>query len=69
MVLTKALYGCEILANLNDTELLTLERTHRFRVKHMQSLGLRTRTDVASSLLGIFLIEIDKKIFFDSFVG
>ena len=35
MVLTKTLYGCENLANSNDTELLTLERAHRFRVKHM----------------------------------
>ena len=57
-----ALYGCENWDNLNDTELLLLERAHRFCVKHMQSLNLRTRTDVAFSLLGIFPIEID--IFF-----
>ena len=54
-----ALYGCENWDNLNDTELLLIERAHRFCVKHMQSLNLRTRTDVAFSLLGIFPIEID----------
>ena len=59
IVLPKALYGCENWDNLNDTELLSLERAHRFCVKHMQSLNLRSRTDVALSLLGIFPIEID----------
>ena len=59
IVLPKALYGCENWDNLNDTELLSLERAHRFCVKHMQSLNLRTRTDVTLSLLGIFPIEID----------
>ena len=47
IVLPKALYGCENWDNLNDTELLSLERAHRFCNKHMQSLNLRTRTDVA----------------------
>ena len=39
IALPKALYGCENWDNLNDTELLLLERTHRFCVKHMQSLN------------------------------
>ena len=59
IILPKALYGCENWDNLNVTELLLLERAHRFCVKHMQSLNLRTRTDVALSLLDIFQIEID----------
>ena len=59
IVLPKALYGCKNWDNLNDTELLSLERAHRFCVKHMESLNLRTRTDVALSLLGIFPIEIN----------
>ena len=46
-VLPKVLYGCKKLDNLSNTELLTLERAHRFCVKHMQSLGTRTRTDTA----------------------
>ena len=57
VVLPKALYGCENWANLSDSERVTLERAHRFCVKHMQSLNIRTRTDVALSLLGIYPIE------------
>ena len=45
--------------NLNDSELLSLERAHRFCVKHMQFLYLRTRIDVALSLLCIFPIELE----------
>ena len=59
IVLPKALYGCENWDNLSDTDLHTLERAHRFCVKHMQSLSTRTRTDTALSLLGVFPIETD----------
>ena len=59
IVLPKALKGCENWDILSDTDLLTLERAHRFCVKHMQSLSTCTRTDTALSLLGVFPIETD----------
>ena len=58
IVLPKALYGCENWDNLSDTDLLTLERAHRFCVKHMQSLSTRTRTDTALSLLVYFQLNL-----------
>ena len=60
-VLPKALYGCETWFSLNTHNFSLLERAHRFCVKYMQGLSIRTRTDVALSLLGIFSIgsEID----------
>ena len=36
---------------------MLLERAHRFCVKYMQGLSIRTRTDAALSLLGIYSIE------------
>ena len=62
VVLPKALYGCESWCPLTASNLLTLERAHRFCVKHMQSLGIRTRTDIALGLLGIFPLEIEIEI-------
>lgn len=57
VVLPKALYGCEVWYNLNETDILLLERAHRYCVKYMQNLRLRCRTDVALSLLGIWSLE------------
>ena len=37
-----ALYGCELWNNLNQTELLSLERAHRFICKTLQGLPFRT---------------------------
>ena len=59
VVLPKALYGCENWFDLTESEILSLERAHRFCVKHMQSLSKRTRTDAALSLLGVFPIELE----------
>ncbi|MCG8112938.1 MAG: reverse transcriptase family protein [Candidatus Thiodiazotropha taylori] len=59
VVLPKALYGCENWSGLSSNELLSLERAHRFCIKHMQSLGRRTRTDIALGLLAMFPIEIE----------
>ena len=58
-VLPKALYGCEMVYNLNDTDLLSLERSHRFCCKLMQCIGSRTRTIVALGLLGMFSIKAE----------
>jgi len=65
---SKALYGCELWNNLNQTELLSLERAHRFICKTLQGLPFRTRSDKCSSLLGWYSIEtyinISKLLFF-----
>ena len=44
-------------AALDTNNISLLERAHRFCVKYMQGLSIRTRTDAALSLLGIFSIE------------
>ena len=62
VVIPKALYGCENWFALSSTELLTLERAHRFCIKKMQSLPLYTRSDVALGLLAIFPIEVELDI-------
>ena len=59
VVLPKALCGCENWFDLTESEILSLERAHRFCVKHMQSLSKRTRTDAALSLLGVYPIELE----------
>ena len=57
VVLPKSLYGCESWFCLTASQILILERAHRFCVKFMQGLNIRTRTDAALSLLGIYSIE------------
>ena len=39
--------------------MVTLERSHRFCIKGMQSLGMQTRTDTTLSLMGIFPLETE----------
>ena len=46
-----------VFINLTASNLIMLERVHRFCVKYMQGLSIRTRTDVALSLLGIYSIQ------------
>ena len=41
VVVPKALYGCEY--NLTESEMATLEQSHKFCIKSMQSLGMQTR--------------------------
>ena len=59
IVLPKALYGFGNWCNLTESEILSLERAHRFCVKHIQSLSTCTRTDGALSLLSVFPIEVE----------
>jgi hypothetical protein len=63
IVLSKALFGCELWCNINDSQILKLERVHRQCLKFMQSMPQSTRTDVALSCIGIFPVEneIDKR--------
>ena len=51
------LYGCESWNNLTESQILTLERAHRYCITYMQGLPRQTRTDVALSLLGIYTIQ------------
>ncbi|MES9994111.1 MAG: reverse transcriptase family protein [Candidatus Thiodiazotropha sp.] len=57
VVLPKALYGCECWSNLSSGNILILERAHRFCVKYMQGFNIRTRTDIALGLLGMYSLE------------
>ena len=63
VILPKGLYGCELWYNLTDSEILFLERSHRFCVKYIQCLSKRTRTDIALGLLEVYSMtaEIDKR--------
>ena len=62
-MLPKGLFGCEMWYDMKKSDILFIERTHRFCVKYIQSIGARTRTHIALGLLGLFSIEseIDKK--------
>ena len=57
VVLPKALYGCESWSQLSVSNIIHLERAHRFCIKYMQGFGIRTRTDVALGLLGVLPLE------------
>ena len=57
IVLPKALYGCENWNNMTGSDVLIMERAHRFCIKHMQGLHRRTRTDIALSIIAIYSIE------------
>ena len=59
IVLPKALYGCENWSNLCNSDLLSLERAHRYCIKYMQGLPRRTRTDIALSLVGSNSLEAE----------
>ena len=57
IVLPKALYGCEFWNNLSSTDILCLERAHRFCIKFMQHLPVNTRTEISMSMIAINSIE------------
>ena len=59
IVIPKALYGCENWSALTSAELLILERAHRFSLKCIQSLNMRTRTDIALGLMAMFPLEVE----------
>ena len=49
--------------DMTQSDILFIERSHRFCAKYIQSIGARTRTHIALGLLGLYFIEaeIDKK--------
>jgi hypothetical protein len=53
VVLPKALYGCELWNYMTHSNILTLERAHRFCVKFMQKLPLFVNNDIALFALGV----------------
>ena len=63
IVLPRGLYGCEMWYNMTKTNISLIEKSHRFCVKYIQSIGTRTRTHIALGLLGLYTMEaeIDKK--------
>ena len=42
IVIPKALYGCEVWATLYTTDMQSLERSHRFCIKYIQSMSRNT---------------------------
>ena len=59
VVLPRALYGCEFWHDISNSDLLLLERSHRFCVKSIQNIDRCTRSCVALSLLGSRSLEKD----------
>ena len=59
VVLPRALYGCEFWHDISNSDLLSLERSHRFCVKSIQNIDRCTRSCVALSLLGSRSLEKD----------
>ncbi|PJE77674.1 hypothetical protein CI610_03399 [invertebrate metagenome] len=56
-VYPSALYGCE-LWQLKKNEMYMLEKAQNFIVKSIQGFNVRTRTDMCTSLIGWFSIEV-----------
>ena len=63
VVLPKALYGSEMLYNVSNSDILSMEQCHRFCIKFMQRFPSRTRTAVALGMLGqnSLISDIDKR--------
>ena len=63
IVVPKALYGCELWDKVTQSDILKLEKAHRFCLKSVQSIPKRSRTVITLSLLGAKPIEyeIDKR--------
>ena len=57
VVLPKALYGCELWHDINRTQVVKLERSHKFCIKYIQCIDRSTRSDIALSLLGCRSLE------------
>ena len=57
IVLTKALYGCELWSNMSQTYMLLFGRSHRLCVKTMQGIGRYTRTCATVYLLGSLNVQ------------
>ena len=56
----KALYVCKTWYNTAESDILSLERAHRFCIKHMQGLNIQTRTDIALTIMAMYTIESEK---------
>ena len=52
IVLPRALYGCGLWSNIDNSSMLKLEVAHRFCMKCAQGLPKLTRTDIALGMLG-----------------
>ena len=65
VVLSKALYGCELWCDVRQSDIVAVERSHRLCLKTTQGIGRNTRTCVALSLTGAVDLryEIEKRKF------
>ena len=57
IVLSRGLFGCEILFSLKSSELLQLEKCYRFCLKIIKCIDRFTRTDIVLGMLQILNIE------------
>jgi hypothetical protein len=58
IILSSAMYGCEVWYGLAGSEIIELERMQRFCCKMMQGLPKRTRSDMCTSLLGLYHMHV-----------
>ena len=67
VVIPKALYGCELWHDISKSQMIKLERSHKFCIKYIQCIESKTRSDIALSLLGCRSLESEidyKKLIF-----
>ena len=57
VVIPKGLYGCELWSCLSSSDILKLERSHRFCVKYAQSFSQNMNTDFSLNAFGSVPIE------------
>ena len=56
-MLPRALFGCDLWNNINNTDMMHLEATHHYCLKRIQSLPHFTRSDMVTGLLGFTTLE------------
>ena len=57
MVITKALYQCELWSNLTVKDIVKLERSHRFCLNYVQQLSQHTNNRYTFSVINIDPLE------------
>ena len=63
IIVPTALYGCELWNNMTQKDITNIDKFQHFIAKKIQGYGIRTRSDIAESMLGLYRLcsEIDKR--------